>query len=73
MIQKKGLKVGDRGTIKDFKEIFTLEHLGKNGFYYVNRNTAKLVTKDGTTPIDSDDSITFLGHGLWHVEKKKED
>lgn len=70
MIQRKGLKVGDRGTIKDFKEVFTLEHLGKNGFYYINRDSAKIVTKDGTTPADSDDVITFLGHGLWYVDKQ---
>lgn len=70
MIQRKGLKVGDRGTIKDFKEVFTLEHLGKNGFYYITRDSAKLVTKDGTTPADSDDVITFLGHGLWYIDKQ---
>ena len=70
MIQRKGLKVGDRGTLRDFKETFTLEHLGKNGFYYISRDSSKLVTKVGTKPIDSNDTITYVGDGIWSVSKR---
>lgn len=69
MIPRKGLKVGDRGTLEEFKETFTLEHLGKNGFYYINRDSSKLVTKDGMTAVSSNDMVTYLGHKLWHIDK----
>lgn len=69
MIQKKGLKVGDRGNISGFKKVFTLEHLGLNGFYYINPDASKVVTKDGVKTVSSNDMVTYLGHKLWHIDR----
>ena len=69
MIQRKGLKVGDRGTFPEFDSIFLANYLWTNGLVVVTDEKAIATTKNGDATIGPKTIVTFVGNGIWSVDK----
>lgn len=70
MIQRKGLKVGDRGTFPEFADIFLANYLWANGLTIVTDEKAIATTKNGDITISPKTIVTFVDHGIWSVSKR---
>lgn len=69
MRECKGLHGGDRGTVLEFRCIFSPEYLNLNGMNTLSDKASLVVTKNGTKEIGVGDIVTYVGDCKWSVDK----
>ena len=77
----KKLDVGLRGTMEHFKQTFTKEFLKKHGYGTYEKHTPftgndivlcqTVQTKYGEMVIQDDNVVTYVGDGVWSVDRNK--
>ncbi|NRO27724.1 hypothetical protein [Lactobacillus helveticus] len=76
--KKPSIDIGVRGTLKDFKNAYTVEFLGKYGYKEYSYRLfnpkpiilAKTIkTKYGELVIHNNSVITYVGDGIWSVSR----
>lgn len=71
MRERKGLHVGDRGTVLEFRCIFLSEYLNLNGMNILSDEASLVVTKNGAKKIGVGDIVTYVGDCKWSVDKNE--
>ena len=74
------LKIGERGKFKEFDSVYKSEFLEKHGYhaYTVSKGLTRkhklcesLQTKYGELVVHNNDTVTYVGHGIWSVSRNE--
>lgn len=74
------LKNGERGKLKEFISIYRSDFLEKRGYraYTVSEGFTRkykicqsLQTKYGELVVRNNDTVTYVGHGIWSVSRNE--
>lgn len=77
---KIGLKIGERGPVQKFLDIYSVSYLNHHGMRarYIHSQESwvvaisagfKIRTKSGETNTHFDTAVTYLGKGVWTTEE----